>query len=170
MGGCHRARGGRSLPLPDGRELIPGGASSPQKPWHQVDRNGCLADRAGLLGGNPSVCVRACVRVRVCVYVCVVCAFLSPLCLPQLSAGVKGIFHFSLISGLPRAVLGVLQPGLRGGGSPPSHKGEGDAARPPRGSAGCLRGRCFCLCFSVFLPLFHLPPVCSSVRTTGCSD
>ena len=64
------------------------------------------------------VFARLCVCVFVCLCVCVyVCAFLRfpLLCLLQLLSCAKGNFPLSPILCLPRAALGVLQPGLRGG-------------------------------------------------------
>ena len=70
-GGVTAPGGGAGFPTRMGGKRSRG-CLVPQKSWRQMDTNGCLANHAGLLGGNPSWCVRACARLYVRVFVCAV--------------------------------------------------------------------------------------------------
>ena len=61
------------------------------------------------------VCVRACARLYVCVFACAVLR-VSLFCYSRNLCPTSKVFvHFFLTFSLTRSVLGVLQPGLRGG-------------------------------------------------------
>ena len=111
-------RGVRRIPCLEGREVIPGVPRPPETltPGGQMAASQialvCLAATPLCVRVRACVCVRSCACLRVCVWS--VRFFLLCDCRNFRSTS-KVFFRFSLISGLPRAVLGVLQPGLRGG-------------------------------------------------------
>ena len=169
MGGGASLRQGGGAGFPTRRAGInPGGASSPRNPDAGWTEMAALRTTLVCSAATPlCVCVRACARLYVCVFACLrVCVF-GFVCFPllffsQLVSDVKGICPlFPHFQPDPFRVRRFAARASRGT-SPPSRRGEGDAARFPRGSAGWLRGR--------FVPLFHFLPFCSFVRTAAAGS